>query len=350
MGRRETQTAAAAAASGGAMGALTFTERMTAGAIARGVAQTILHPIDVARTRLQARNIASRWDARVFVKGVIPQITLAVPAGAVQFAAFEAAKEKLAELMPGQRLSELRTLLAGAAGALAAASFRVPQEVLKQRVQADLYPNVAVALRETLRADGFFGLYRGWAATISRDVPWNALSFMFHAQGKRIFARLKGREPENDENLAIAGFSGAVSAVIMTPVDVVKTRLMTQASGAQRYSGMLNTVRMIVREEGPATLMKGVVPRIMFLAPLAGVTFSVYEGVAKIIKRRKAEAAKAAAAGGKGGLAFSATPVKVNRRRRYASRKKSAVASEADALCFLAAYETRQSPFFYAAS
>ncbi len=100
--------------------------------------------------------------------------------------------------------------------------------------------------------------------------------------------------------------------------------------------------------------MKGVLPRILFLAPLAGVTFSVYEGVAKIIRKRKAENDAAAAAQVQSvrvnGLTFSCTPVKVTRRRRYASRAKRSVASEADALCFLAAYETRQAPFFYAAS
>lgn len=39
---------------------LTFKERMAAGAIARGVAQTVLHPVDVMRTRLQARDVAHR--------------------------------------------------------------------------------------------------------------------------------------------------------------------------------------------------------------------------------------------------------------------------------------------------
>merc|ERR1719465_42441 len=34
-----------------------FRERMIAGAGARGVAQTLLHPIDVARTRLQAKGV-----------------------------------------------------------------------------------------------------------------------------------------------------------------------------------------------------------------------------------------------------------------------------------------------------
>eukprot|EP00166_Cyanidium_caldarium_P000236 ctg_110.g45 len=70
-----------------------------AGSMARGVAQTVLHPIDVVRTRLQAKGVARNWQPQVFAKGVIPQIVLAIPAGGLQFVAFEWCKAKLAALL-----------------------------------------------------------------------------------------------------------------------------------------------------------------------------------------------------------------------------------------------------------
>ncbi|KAI0567738.1 solute carrier protein [Gracilaria domingensis] len=269
---------------------LTFQEKMLAGAIARGIAQTILHPVDVMRTRLQARNVNTPLRPSVFFKGVIPQIVLALPAGALQFVAFESAKDKLKDLIPDENLSQTRILLAGAFGALVAATCRIPQEVLKQPLQAEIYPNVFVVLRETVGKSGIGALYKGSIATISRDIPWNALSFMFHGQGKKIFKSSKGRDPATDENLVLAGIAGAVAAIIMTPIDVVKTRIMTQRAGSAVYSGVVGTLQKIVREEGAGTLMKGVIPRIVFLAPLAGITFSVYEAVAANIKKRKAVA------------------------------------------------------------
>lgn len=266
---------------------LSFGEQMFAGAVARGAAQTVLHPVDVVRTRLQASGVDMRWAPAVFAKGILPQMILASPAGAVQFAAFEASKKQLAKLDDTDRTRELRTLVAGAAGSLGAAVFRVPQEVLKQRIQADIFPNLAVAFRETVRTAGVPGLYKGWLATISRDIPWNALSFMFHGRAKAVFASVKGRRPDDGENLALAGVSGATAAVIMTPVDVVKTRLMTQRVGVTKYSGIVSTLTTIVREEGAGTLMRGVVPRVCFLAPLAGITFSLYEAVAARLRERK---------------------------------------------------------------
>eukprot|EP00178_Gracilaria_changii_P016622 TRINITY_DN47881_c0_g1_i1.p1 TRINITY_DN47881_c0_g1~~TRINITY_DN47881_c0_g1_i1.p1 ORF type:complete len:358 (+),score=59.62 TRINITY_DN47881_c0_g1_i1:1508-2581(+) len=280
--RFKVATAAAAAQ-------LTFQEKMLAGAIARGVAQTILHPVDVMRTRLQARNVNTPLRPSVFFKGVIPQIVLAIPAGALQFLAFESAKDKLGTLIPDENLSQTRILLAGAFGALIAATCRIPQEVLKQPLQAEIYPNVFVALKETVGKSGIGALYKGSVATISRDIPWNALSFMFHGQGKKMFKSVNARDPANDENLAIAGVAGALAAIMLTPIDVVKTRIMTQRAGTAVYSGVIGTLKKIVREEGAATLMKGVIPRVVFLAPLAGITFSVYEAVAANIKKRKTE-------------------------------------------------------------
>mmetsp|Transcript_7600 Transcript_7600/g.23044 ORF Transcript_7600/g.23044 Transcript_7600/m.23044 type:complete len:356 (-) Transcript_7600:1220-2287(-) len=266
---------------------LSFVQKMIAGACARGVAQTVLHPIDVIRTRLQAKHVRSSLSINTFLKGVVPQITLAVPAGAIQFLAFEYCKEKLRELIPDEKLQSLRDLLAGAGGALAASVIRVPQEVLKQRIQADVYPNIAEAIPMLFRQSGVMGLYTGYVATISRDVPWNALSFLFHAQVKRLFAKVKDRAPTNDENLVLASVAGSLAAVIMTPVDVVKTRLMTQKAGEQVYSGIVSTFNRILQEEGAAALFKGLVPRILFLAPLAGITLSVYEAIAKFMLTSK---------------------------------------------------------------
>ena len=173
-----------------------------------------------------------------------------------------------------------RRFLSGAIGALGASIVRVPQEVLKQRVQADIYPNAAVGFVKMVQDNGVGAFYKGYVATVSRDVPWNALSFMFFAQAKSIFKKVTGDAPTTDQNLALGALSGMTAAVIMTPIDVVKTRLMTgQATGG------IGVLSQIVREEGAATLMKGVVPRVAFLAPLAALTLSFYEAIGNELVR-----------------------------------------------------------------
>ena len=210
---------------------------------------------------------------------------MAFPAGALQFAAYEFTKAKcvLAGL-PGAG----QELLSAMCGALAASVVRVPQEVLKQRVQADIYPNALAGFKTLISTEGPRGFYKGYTATISRDVPWNALSFMFFAQAKQLFTKMTGEKPSTEQNLALGAFSGMLAAVIMTPVDVVKTRLMTgDATG-----GIVGTFSSIIKDEGAATLMKGVVPRVVFLAPLAAMTLSLYEAYARqlVAKRLGVEA------------------------------------------------------------
>jgi solute carrier family 25 S-adenosylmethionine transporter 26 len=251
-----------------------FRERLMAGASARGVAQTCLHPIDVARTRLQAKGVAMKFTPRTFVKGIMPQFVLAFPAGALQFAFYEFGKEQFGKAGMSGALPEV---VCGALGALGASVIRVPQEVLKQRVQADIYPNAINGFQKIISTEGPKGFYKGYLATISRDVPWNALSFMFFAQAKGIFKSINGRAPSTEENLVLGAGAGMVAAIIMTPVDVVKTRLMT--GGAT--GGIAGTFNSILKDEGAAVLMKGVVPRCAFLAPLAAMTLSLYEGFAK---------------------------------------------------------------------
>jgi solute carrier family 25 S-adenosylmethionine transporter 26 len=251
-----------------------FRERLIAGSSARGVAQTFLHPIDVMRTRLQAKGVAMTLNPKVFAKGIVPQSVLAVPAGALQFMFYEGTKDFFEKI---KFVGDVPEMLAGAIGALGASVIRVPQEVLKQRVQADIYPNAFKGAQMLLKADGPMGFYKGYLATVSRDVPWNALSFMFFGQAKGMFKKLKGRAPTTEENLALGAIAGMTAAVIMTPVDVVKTRLMTGGASG----GIVGTFNAILAEEGAAVLMKGVVPRVMFLAPLAAMTLSLYEGFGK---------------------------------------------------------------------
>ena len=172
---------------------------------------------------------------------------------------------------------------------------RVPQEVLKQRVQADIYPNAAVGFVKMVQDNGVGAFYKGYVATVSRDVPWNALSFMFFAQAKSIFKKVTGDAPTTDQNLALGALSGMTAAVIMTPIDVVKTRLMTQAAvvGAVPYTGVVDCVSTMLRTEGPGIFLAGIRPRMAYMGPLWALQFGLNGAATDAIKKRKA--AKAAA-------------------------------------------------------
>jgi len=153
---------------------------------------------------------------------------------------------------------------------------------MKQPVQADMYPNMWVAIAATYKNGGLGGFYTGMAATLMRDVPWNALSFLFVNILKTSYEGFLRKAPSAGDMMAIGATGGALAAIIMTPVDVVKTRLMTQkpdAQGVLPYAGILQCLLKVSGEEGPGALMKGVTPRCLYLGPLSAVVHTIYEKI-----------------------------------------------------------------------
>ncbi|RHY02954.1 hypothetical protein DYB36_008028 [Aphanomyces astaci] len=73
-------------------------------------------------------------------------------------------------------------------------------------------------------------------------------------------------------------FAGLAGAAASNPVDVLKTRLMTQPAGAAAlYTGMFSCARRTFQEEGVKAFYKGFIPNWMRKAPWCVVFFVTYE-------------------------------------------------------------------------
>lgn len=83
------------------------------------------------------------------------------------------------------------------------------------------------------------------------------------------------RELEPWETVAVGALSGGLAAVVTTPFDVMKTRMMTAPQGIPISMQMI--AFSILRKEGPLGLFKGAVPRFFWIAPLGAMNFAGYE-------------------------------------------------------------------------
>ena len=72
--------------------------------------------------------------------------------------------------------------------------------------------------------------------------------------------------------------SGSISAAVVNPADVVKTRLQLLNKGAseQSYSGIRDAFVKIFQQEGPSAFFKGALCRMIVIAPLFGIAQMVY--------------------------------------------------------------------------
>lgn len=103
---------------------------------------------------------------------------------------------------------------------------------------------------------------------------------MVYDAAKTALKRRRQRELVLWENSAVGAFAGSISAAATTPLDVIKTRLMTQIKAVdspKRYTGWLDAFRCIVRDEGPLALFRGIHVRVAWISIGGALFFGAYE-------------------------------------------------------------------------
>eukprot|EP00953_Heterococcus_sp_UTEX-ZZ885_P024613 13455-Heterococcus_DN1.PRE.1 len=110
---------------------------------------------------------------------------------------------------------------------------------------------------------------------------------------KKEWARIKGAPLAPWQGSLCGSVAGGIAAAITTPLDVVKTRLMTQAAGSAQYSGVADCLRQVIRDEGAAALWTGVVPRMTSIAFGGAIFFGAYEYAKAALEARSLNAARA---------------------------------------------------------
>nr|XP_035950606.1 calcium-binding mitochondrial carrier protein Aralar2 isoform X4 [Halichoerus grypus] len=157
--------------------------------------------------------------------------------------------------------------------------FTNPLEIVKIRLQVagEITTGPRVSALSVVRDLGFFGIYKGAKACFLRDIPFSAIYFPCYAHVKASFASEGGQVSPG--SLLLAGaIAGMPAASLVTPADVIKTRLQVAArAGQTTYSGVMDCFRKILREEGPKALWKGAGARVFRSSPQFGVTLLMYE-------------------------------------------------------------------------
>ncbi|CAL0316087.1 unnamed protein product [Lupinus luteus] len=267
-----------------------------AGGLSSALSCALLHPVDSIKTRVQASATSfpeiiaqlPQIGARGLYRGSIPAILGQFSSHGLRTGIFEASKLVLINFAP--TLPELQVQsIASFCSTFLGTAVRIPCEVLKQRLQAGLFDNAGEALVATWKQDGLRGFFRGTGATLCREVPFYVAGMGLYAESKKGVQKLLGRELEVWETLAVGALSGGLAAVITTPFDVMKTRMMT-AQG--RSVSMTVIVISILRHEGPLGLFKGALPRFFWIAPLGAMNFAGYELAKKAMNKNNEQVGK----------------------------------------------------------
>ncbi len=148
------------------------------------------------------------------------------------------------------------------------------------------------ALSQQVSREGYTVLWRGLGSTLWRDVPFSAIYFAGYESMKRALTGGglgEGNAKGHGQEFSVAFFSGATSgtlaAVVTHPFDLVKTRLQagSSSSSARKSSSTLTVIRQIHQSEGFSGLFRGMSPRIAKVAPACGIMIASFEVVGRLL-------------------------------------------------------------------
>ncbi len=308
-----------------------------AGATARAASQSTIHPLDTIKVRMQAAlkgngvksTVSSAVSSSVSTGkyGIGATTTtmassksprsMAVATGAVlgkvggevsslyrgvfgaaggaglaigAYFAFYGAAKKALEANTDYSVSTI-AFVAGGIGALGSSIVKVPAAVCIRSVQANVYPNVIVAARSITKAAGPRGMFTGYLPTLLEDVPDMAVKFAAYETMRTMHRKMTGMKQEDSAaaaDISIGLIAGAVAAGATTPLDVVKTRMMCNASQRPSFAGAISAVW----RESPAgagrvkTFFTGVGPRAFSNGINSAIFFCFFEQLRVVFKQQ----------------------------------------------------------------
>eukprot|EP01036_Dinobryon_divergens_P036853 gene36853-48068_t len=193
-------------------------------------------------------------------------------------------------------LNQIKHLIAGTAGGLVATVSLFPLELVKTRMQVIdgnrllQYKSIYSAFRTVIQNEGILGLYQGVTPSIiAASGSWGGYFYFYELSKLRKLQWMHGQDHSPTVKLSTSDhlLSGVEAGVLLVflfnPLWVLKTRMALQGAdveitGKKKYSGLLEGLRVIVREEGVSGLYKGLVPALL-LTSHGAIQFATYESM-----------------------------------------------------------------------
>jgi len=263
------------------------------GSLAGMGASTIVQPLDLVKNRMQVSvegkysssasvlfQVASKEGIFKLYDGLTAAYLRQLTYGGARLSMYHTLYEKFSsdngKTPPSFGVKLSIGLASGAVGAFVG----TPSEVALIRMTSDgnappsqrrNYRNVFDALVRIFREEGVTALWRGAVPTIQRAMVVTGTQLSSYSQAKEAilsndFVEIKDGAVCHFFSSMVAGFVCTVASV---PIDMTKTRIqnMKYTNGIPEYSGTLDVIRKVVRNEGIFALWKGFTPYYLRLGP-----------------------------------------------------------------------------------
>ncbi|KAF5368835.1 hypothetical protein D9758_002893 [Tetrapyrgos nigripes] len=236
------------------------------------------------------RNIYREESPRALFKGLGPTLVGVIPARSINFFVYGNGKQIIANTFnEGQENSYVHLAAAAAAG-IATGTATNPIWVVKTRLQlarGAAFEGGRFAggswnmIKQIMREEGVRGFYKGLSASYL-GVTEGTIQWVLYERLKRLSAGAEGQGGfmEWFGMLGSAGTAKCVASLITYPHEVIRTRLrQPSVNGVVKYTGLIQTLKLVIAEEGARSLYGGLSAHLMRVVPNAAVMYSIYEGI-----------------------------------------------------------------------
>lgn len=268
---------------------VSFFPKLATGGVAGMLGVTAVFPVDLCKTRMQNggagsvqantrfldvfRGVLRTEGFRGFYRGLVPNLVGVFPEKGIKLAANDLFRHVAARATGSRDAAALPIATQVACGAGAAAlqvTVTTPMEMVKLQCQMEGLNGGKATPAGVVSRLGARGLYRGFGATLAREIPFGAIVLPLYPIVLDQLSR-GDDQPTTATFLASGVLAGGVAAGATCPLDVVKTRLQLGGGAAG------SVVRQILRDDGPRGFFRGVGPRVAIFSGLYGMMFLSYE-------------------------------------------------------------------------
>ena len=252
-------------------------------------------------------NVYKQEGFRSLFKGLGPNLVGVIPARSINFFTYGTTKEIYSKAFNNGQESPLIHLMAAASAGWATSTATNPIWMIKTRVQLDKagttrqYKNAWDCMKSIVKNEGVRGLYKGLSASYLGSVE-GILQWLLYEQMKAVIKKRSiekfGHNNEGQKSTGerikewcqrsgSAGLAKFIASIVTYPHEVVRTRLRQNPveNGKIKYTGLFQSFKVIIKEEGFLSMYSGLTPHLMRTVPNSIIMFGTWELVIRVLSQ-----------------------------------------------------------------
>ncbi|KAJ3310113.1 hypothetical protein HDV04_005379 [Boothiomyces sp. JEL0838] len=222
-----------------------------------------------------------------FYRGILPLLASSTTLRAISWNLYSGGKERVKKIYQDDGVlgAVVPSFVAGGGTGLTMSIFGAPIEFIKVRRQLQKVEEGSAKLKSlggwiahVYRQGGFFGLYTGYRIHAPMEILGCGSYFAIYETIKYYGPKTENGTPQHWVSLVGGGISGALSWVLVFPLDVLKSIVQKEAfSGHEKSVSYYFTERY--KEFGVRGFFRGMSMQLMRSVPVHAINFYVYENM-----------------------------------------------------------------------